>query len=83
LLLAEYCEDFLSGKLDSFRRRNREALLVKDIRRLAQREFYEGDPRRALALYESLRPYWNEHDAEFHERLRTGDSSLAYLRRRT
>jgi hypothetical protein len=81
-MLVEHCEDFLAGRLDSFRRRHREALLVKGVREVAQREFYEGDGRRALALYEALRPYWNEHDAEYHARLRSGDSSLAYLRRR-
>jgi hypothetical protein len=81
-ILVEHCEDFLAGRLDAFRRRHREALLVKGVRALAQREFYEGDARRALALYEALRPYWNEHDAEYHARLRSGDSSLAYLRRR-
>ncbi len=82
LMLAEHCDDFLAGRLDAFRRRYREALLVKGVRGLAQREFYEGDPRRALTLYEALRPYWNEHDAEYHARLRSGDASLAYLRRR-
>ncbi len=81
-LLLDHCEDFLAGRLDAFRRSHREALLVKDVRAAAQREFYEGDARRALALYEALRPYWNEHDAEYHARLRSGDSSLAYLRRR-
>jgi len=81
-LLIYHCEDFLAGRLDAFRRLHREALLVKDVRAVAQREFYEGDSRRALALYEALRPYWNEHDGEYHARLRSGDSSLAYLRRR-
>jgi len=81
-MLSAYCEDFLAGRLDAFRRFHREALLVKGVRAVAQREFYEGDPRRALALYEALRPYWDDHDAEYHTRLRSGDSSLAYLRRR-
>jgi len=66
-LLREHCDDFLRGDAQAFCTRFREALLVKRCRRIASEEFYQGDPRRAVALLAALRPYWSERDREAHE----------------
>ena len=81
-LLAEYCDDFLRGDVVEFRRRHREALLVKRCRELAVREFYNGDLRRAATYFEFLRDYWTEADREHYARAATGEGALADLRRR-
>lgn len=79
-LLAEYGRDFLSGEVDAFRIRYREALLVRGTRAAAMKEFYHGDPARARALFESLRAYWDERDREHFAQLGTG-KTLQFLRR--
>ena len=81
-LVAEHCVDFLTGDLESFRRRYREALLVKTTRAAAMREFYDGDPKRSKVLFEALRAYWTDLDREHVSRLKAGnnDKSLAHLR---
>jgi hypothetical protein len=81
-LLAEHCVDFLKGDLVAFRRRYREALMVKTTRAAAMREFYDGDPKRAKLLFEALRAYWTDLDREHVSRLASGsqDKSLAHLR---
>ena len=81
-LLGEHCIDFLTGDLEAFRRRYREALLVKTTRAAAMREFYDGDPKRSKTLFEALRAYWTDLDREHVSRLATGsqDKSLAHLR---
>ncbi|HMD03242.1 MAG TPA: hypothetical protein VKG44_09795 [Candidatus Baltobacteraceae bacterium] len=80
-LLAEHCEDFLRGDLAAFRRRFREAILVKRCRELAVREFYNGDLRRAATFFDFLRNYWTEADREHYERAASGQGALANFRR--
>ena len=84
-LVGEHCGDFLRGDLDAFRRRYREALLVKTTRAAAMMEFYDGDPKRAKWLFEALRAYWTDLDREHVSRLAKGgsDKSLAHLRLKT
>jgi hypothetical protein len=81
-MLGENCVDFLRGDLDAFRRRYREALLVKTTRAAAMHEFYDGDPKRSRMLFEALRAYWTDLDREHVSRLANGakDKSLAHLR---
>jgi hypothetical protein len=81
-LVNDHCAEFLSGDLVAFRRRYREALMVKTTRAAAMREFYDGDPKRAKVLFESLRSYWTDLDREHVSRLEAGsqDKSLAHLR---
>jgi hypothetical protein len=79
-LLADYCADFLSGDAPAFRRRYREAILVKRCRELAVREFYNGDLRRAATFFEFLRDYWTEADREHYARAASGQGALANLR---
>lgn len=81
-LLADYCGEFLQGDLPAFRRRYREALLVKRCRDLAMREFYNGDVRRAATFFDFLRDYWTEADREHYERAASGEGALAHLRQR-
>ncbi len=84
-LLGEHCADFLRGDLETFRRRYREALLVKTTRAAAMMEFYDGDPKRSKWLFEALRAYWTDLDREHVARLAKGgtDKSLAHLRLKT
>ncbi len=79
-LVATYAREFLSGDLVEFRYRYREALLVLTTRASAMREFYEGDVRRARALFEALRSYWNDVDREHFAQLDAG-TTLRFLRR--
>ncbi len=81
-LVATYASDFLSGDLVAFRYRFREALLVQTTRAAAMREFYEGDVKRARALFEAIRSYWNDCDREHSAQLEA-DTTLRYLRRGT
>lgn len=81
-LVATYASDFLSGDLVAFRYRFREALLVQTTRAAAMREFYEGDVKRARALFEAIRSYWNDCDREHSAQLEA-DATLRYLRRGT
>lgn len=85
MLLGEHCSDFLRGDLEAFRRRYREALLVKTTRAAAMMEFYDGDPKRSKWLFEALRAYWTDLDREHVARLAKGgaDKSLAHLRLKT
>ncbi len=71
-VLAQYGREFLAGDIDAFRRRYREALLVRGTRAAAMHEFYHGDPARSQALFESLRAYWDAHDREHVEQLCAG-----------
>ncbi|GAC1549568.1 MAG: hypothetical protein NVS3B16_23370 [Vulcanimicrobiaceae bacterium] len=80
-LVETYFRDFLTGDLDAFRYRFREALLVQTTRAAAMREFYEGDARRARALFEAIRSYWTAVDREHFTQLDAG-TTLRYLRRR-
>jgi hypothetical protein len=86
-LLGEHCGDFLRGDLEAFRRRYREALLVKTTRAAAMHEFYDGDPKRSRWLFEALRAYWTDLDREHVARLANAkngtDKSLAHLRLKT
>ncbi len=81
-LVRDQCADFVGGDLEAFRRRYREALLVKTTRAAAMREFYDGDPKRSKQLFEALRAYWTDLDREHVSRLAAGgrDKSLAHLR---
>jgi hypothetical protein len=81
-LVSEHCAEFLGGDLVAFRRRYREALMVKTTRAAAMHEFYDGDPKRAKLLFEALRAYWTDLDREHVARLANGgrDKSLAHLR---
>ncbi len=79
--LLTYARDFLRGDVVAFRHRFREALLVQTTRAAAMREFYEGDVRRARALFEAIRSYWNDVDREHFTQLDAG-TTLRYLRRR-
>lgn len=81
-LIRTYAGDFLCGDLVAFRRRFREALLVLTTRASAMREFYEGDVRRARALFEAIRSYWNDVDREHFAHLEAG-TTLHFLRRGT
>jgi hypothetical protein len=81
-LLVEHCGDFLRGDVPDFRRRFREAILVKRCRELAVREFYNGDLRRAATFFDFLRDYWTEADREHYERASTGQGALANLRQK-
>lgn len=67
-LLTQHCDDFLRGDVTAFCARFREALLVKRCRRIAGEEFRDGDPRRAVRLYDALRSYWSENDRESYDR---------------
>ncbi len=78
-VVAHDAATFLAGDLDAFRRRYREALLVRGTRAAAIREFYDGDPGRARALFESLRAYWDDRDREYVAQL-SAKSQLRYLR---
>jgi hypothetical protein len=80
-LLVDHCDDFLRGEVSEFRRRYREAILVKHCRELAVREFYNGDLRRATTFFDFLRDYWTEADREHYARAVTGQGALANLRR--
>lgn len=73
-LVARHAHEFLAGDLVAFRFRFREALLVQTTRASAMREFYEGDVRRARALFEAFRSYWNEIDREHFAQLEAGTS---------
>lgn len=79
-LVATQARDFLTGDLIAFRHRFREALLVQTTRASAMREFYQGDVRRARALFEALRSYWNDVDREHFAQLDAG-TTLRFLRR--
>lgn len=79
-ILANYGREFLQGDLEGFRRRYREALLVRGTRAAALREFYEGDPVRAKALFEAMRAYWDDRDRE-HVALLASGTRLRHLRR--
>lgn len=79
-VLATYGREFLAGDVLAFRRRFREALLVRGTRAAAMREFYDGDPVRARALFESMCAYWDERDREHVAQLAAG-TQLRYLRR--
>ncbi len=81
-MLVDFCDDFLRGDVAGFRRRFREAILVKRCRELAVREFYNGDLRRAATFFDFLRDYWTEADREHYERASTGQGALANLRRK-
>ncbi len=78
-VVANFAATFLVGDLDAFRRRYREALLVRGTRAAAIREFYDGDPVRARALFESLRAYWDDRDREHVAQL-SAKAQLRYLR---
>lgn len=80
-LVTTYAHDFLTGDLEKFRYRFREALLVQTTRAAAMREFYEGDMRRARALFEAIRSYWDDVDREHVAQLASG-TNLRLLRRR-
>lgn len=79
-LVATYAHEFLSGDLMKFRHRFREAILVQTTRAAAMREFYEGDVRRARALFEAIRSYWSDIDREHFAQLDAG-TALRFLRR--
>jgi len=78
-LLAEHCQDFLRGDVAAFRKRHREALLVKQCRRVAMEEFERGDLRRAAQLLAALRGYWTEADRESYERASALGAPVTYL----
>ncbi|GAC1395599.1 MAG: hypothetical protein NVS1B2_06890 [Vulcanimicrobiaceae bacterium] len=79
-VLATYGREFLAGDVAGFRRRFREALLVRGTRASAMREFYAGDLVRARALFESMHAYWDDRDREHVELLGAG-KQLRFLRR--
>jgi hypothetical protein len=81
-LVKRECAEFLTGDVEAFRLRYREALLVKSTRAAALHEFYEGDVNRARALFAAMRAYWNDADREHADRLRAGDDAVRMLRRR-
>jgi len=54
-VLVRYGHEFLVGDCTAFRRRFREALLVRGTRASAMREFYNGDPGRAGAFRSDAR----------------------------
>jgi len=81
-LLVKHCEDFLRGEIPEFKRRCREAILVKRCRELAVREYYNGDLRRAATFFDFLRDYWTDADREHYERASKGQGALANVRQK-
>jgi hypothetical protein len=79
-LLQQIGDEFLSGLLHAFQRRHRETLFVNRIRAIARDEYWNGDPRRSIALFEALREHWTETDRLSYERLKSGDGRVAHLR---
>jgi hypothetical protein len=79
-LVETSCEDFLSGDLEAFRLNRREPLLVARLRAMARDEFWNGDLRRALELFELYRAYWDANDRTYHARLVSGEGRSAHLR---
>ena len=79
-LVETSCEDFLAGDFEAFRTSRREALLVARLRAMAREEFWNGDPRRALELFDIFRSYWDANDRTCHARLVSGEGRSGHLR---
>jgi hypothetical protein len=79
-LVETACDDFLSGDLEVFRLERREPLLVARLRAMAREEFWNGDLRRSLDLFELFRAYWDANDRTYHVRLVNGEGRSAHLR---
>ncbi|MFY9779738.1 MAG: hypothetical protein WAJ85_04420 [Candidatus Baltobacteraceae bacterium] len=74
------CEDFLHGDLEAFRLNRREPLLVARLRAMAREEFWNGDQRRSLDLFEIFRAYWDANDRTCHAHLVSGEGRSGHLR---
>lgn len=79
-LVETSCDDFLTGNLEAFRLNRREPLLVARLRTMAREEFWNGDLRRSLELFEIFRSYWDANDRTYHARLMSGEGRSAHLR---
>lgn len=76
-LLERFCEPYLRGEPEAFRRSSREAVLVEKTRELARSAYFDGDYKLAVRLFDALRDYWDDRDRETFELAKRGETPIA------